>query len=101
VTSSAAASLVAPFVQGVGTVQWYRAEEISVEDWVKALDLRPVDVGPNVILLKPYDRGVFYRTQTIDDIALVGNIQLYLDLYNDPARGREQAEFLRKEKLGF
>ena len=101
VTSFAAASLVAPFVRGVGTVAWYVQCAASIEPWVKALDLRPVEAGPNVILLIPYDEGVFYRTQTINELTLVSNIQMYLELYNNPARGREQAEFLRQEKLGF
>ena len=101
VTSFAAASMVAPFVRGVGTVAWYVQYAAAIEPWVKALDLRPVEAGPNVVLLVPYDEGVFYRTQTVNDVTLVGNIQMYLELYNNPARGREQAEFLRQEKIGF
>jgi hypothetical protein len=31
----------------------------------------------------------------------VSNVQLYVDLYNYPARGREQADFLRERKIGF
>jgi len=101
VTSFAAASMVAPFVHGIGTVQWYCGEETPMEQWVQALDLRPVESGPNVVLLGPYDPGVFHRTQTVEGVTLVGNIQLYLDLSSDPGRGREQAEFLRRQKLSF
>lgn len=101
ITSFAAASLVAPFVRGIGAVAWYIADATALEAWTRALDLRPAEAGPNAVLLVPYDAGVFYRTQTLDGVTLVGNVQLYLDLYSDPARGREQAEFLRKEKLKF
>lgn len=101
ITSFSAASLVAPFVRGVGTVQWYVPDRQAVEVWVKVLDLRPVEAGPNAAVVLPYDAGVFYRTQKVDGIRLVGNIQLYLDLYSDLARGREQADFLRKEKVKF
>jgi len=101
VTSFAAASLIAPFVRGVGITTWYINDAMAVDSWAKALDLRPVESGPNVLLLIPYDPGVFYGTQVINDITLVGNIQLYLDLYANPERGKEQAEFLRQEKLGF
>jgi len=101
VTSFSAASLVAPFVRGVTTVQWYVPDRQALDTWIKALDLRPVEAGPNAVVVLPYDAGVFYRTRKVDGIALVGNIQLYLDLYSDPARGKEQAEFLRKEELGF
>jgi len=101
VTSFAAASLIAPFVRGVGVTTWYVNDAATVDSWAKALDLRSSESGPNAMLLIPYDPGVFYGTQSINDITLVGNIQLYLDLYANPARGREQAEFLRQEKLGF
>ncbi len=101
VTSFAAASLAAPFVRGVGLIEWYVEDLTKVDPWVKALDLRPVEEGPNVALVIPYDPGVFYRSQKIDGTTLVGNIQLYLDLYSNPGRGREQAEFLRKERLKF
>lgn len=101
ITSFAAASLIAPFVRGVGVTPWYVSDAAAVELWVKALDLRPVESGPNVRILIPYDEGVFYGTQSINSVTLVGNIQLYLDLYANPARGREQAEFLREQKMGF
>ena len=32
-------------------------------------------------------------------LTLVGDVQLYLDLYADAGRGREQAEFLRQQRL--
>jgi hypothetical protein len=101
VTSFAGAALVAPFVRGIGTVQWYVGPQASAERWVKALELRPVEAGPNVGLLSPADPGVFYRSRAVGGITLVGPVQLYLDLWSDPARGREQAEFLRRKTLGY
>ncbi len=101
ITSFAAASLLAPFVHGVGMVQWYVEDEAAASAWVQALDLRPAESGPNVVLVIPHDPGVFIPTQEADGVTLVSTAQLYLDLYNGPARGREQAEFLRKERLGF
>lgn len=101
VTSFAAASFIAPFVRGVEVTTWYINDAAAMELWVKALDLRPVESGPNVRILIPYDSGVFYGTQSINNVTLAGNIQLYLDLYANPARGREQAEFLRAQKIGF
>jgi hypothetical protein len=101
VTSFAGAALVAPFVQGIGVVQAYIADGTAVDRWVSALALRPVTAGPNVLLMVPRDQAVFYRTQVKDRVAVVGNIQLYLDLSLEPARGKEQADFLRKERIGF
>jgi len=101
VTSLAAAHLVAPFVRGVTGLELYLGDELDVDAWVKALDLRPVESGANLILLLPDDPGVLYGRRTVQDVELVGDVQLYLDLWQDPGRGREQAEFLRKQQLGY
>jgi len=53
------------------------------------------------MLVEPYDEGVFWGIQMINGIKVVANIQLYVDLFNYPARGREQAEFLREKKIKF
>ena len=100
-TSFAAAQLVAPFVAGVRVVHWYVEDALAIPQWVDALDLRPVEEGPNAMLLVPVDAGVFYRTQAVDGVTLAGNVQLYLDLASDPARGKEQADFLRQQRLGY
>jgi hypothetical protein len=65
------------------------------------LDLRPVESGPNVAMLVPRDPGVFYRAREVEGVTVVGPVQLYLDLGRDPARGREQAEFLREQVLKY
>ncbi|MDI6891775.1 MAG: type IV toxin-antitoxin system AbiEi family antitoxin [Actinomycetota bacterium] len=97
-TLHAGASLVAPFVRFTD-VHFYIVG--SPDIWVKKLDLRPVEYGGAVHLIIPYDEGVFYNKQVVEDMVVVPNTQLYLDLYNYPARGREQANFLRKQKLSF
>jgi hypothetical protein len=98
ITMHAGASLVAPFVK-FSDVYFYFAGDKAT--WVKELDLRPVEFGGTVHLVEPYDSGIFYKTREITGIKVVSNIQLYLDLYNYPARGREQAEFLRNEKIKY
>ncbi len=100
-TSFAAAALLAPFVHGIGVVQCYLGDRLALDRWVRALDLRPVEAGANLLLIDPYDSGVFYRAQVRDRVTLVGAVQLYLDLSAEPGRGREQAEFLRQERLKF
>lgn len=101
VTSFAAASLVAPFVQGIETLEWYVEDAAAVPGWVDAMELRPVQAGPNVILRLPADPGVFHGARTINGVMVVGPVQLYLDVWSEPSRGREQAEFLRQHVLGF
>ena len=97
-TLHSGAALVAPFVRSSEVHAYVRGD---LDRLVKALDLRPVDTGGNVHLLVPNDEGVFYQTQMIEGLPVVCNTQLYLDLLHYPARGREQAEELRRQKLGY
>lgn len=98
-TLHAGASLVAPFTR-FAEVHVY-VEKADLDKWAKALNLRPSETGANVHLLVAPDAGVLYRRQTINRLTVVCKAQLYVDLFNYPARGREQAEFLRKEKMGY
>jgi len=97
-TLHSGAHLIAPYVRFT-EIHFYI--DSSLEIWKEKLDLRPVESGANIYLLKPYDIGVFQDIQIINELKIVSNIQLYLDLYNYPKRGREQAEFLREKKLKF
>jgi len=97
-TLHAGAALVAPFVRYTD-VHAYIAGDI--DRFAKALDLRPVETGGSVHLLTPNDEGIFYGIQTIEGVPVVCNPQLYLDLLHYPARGREQAEELRRQKLRY
>lgn len=98
------ADLIAPFIRGLSKVQLYTTEE-SIEVWKQQLGLKEVDSGGNIELYVPYDKGVFYKLQEYqrDDgvVNIVSNVQLYMDLFNDPARGEEAAEQLRRLKLGY
>ncbi|MFW6115719.1 MAG: type IV toxin-antitoxin system AbiEi family antitoxin [Chloroflexota bacterium] len=97
-TLHAGASTIAPYVR-FSDVHFY--VEGDPHAWVDALHLHTVEFGGNVHLLQPHDEGVFYRMRSPEGLTVVGNIQLYLDLYHYPARGREQAEFLRDREISF
>lgn len=98
------ADMVAPFIRGINKVQFYTNQE-SVEKWRDVLQLKEVSNGGNIEIYVPYDEGVFYGKQLLppgaEDTPVVSNIQLYMDLFNNPARGEEASEYLRKEKIGF
>lgn len=98
-TLHSAASLVAPYIAQFPDVYLYI--EDGIEEWKKKLDLREVESGGNFYLAIPYDEGVFYGLRNIKNIPIVGNIQLYLDLFKYPARGKEQAEYLRQQLIKF
>ncbi|HUD44391.1 MAG TPA: hypothetical protein VMR41_02510 [Patescibacteria group bacterium] len=103
----AGALLIAPFIRGFDTMQIYITSLSDLAAWKKILDLKEVEKGQNTELYIPYDEGVFYSRQEIttgknsSKISVVSNVQLYMDLFNNPARGEEQAEHLREVKLQY
>jgi hypothetical protein len=104
---STGAYLVAPYLTELNKVQMYINHSVDIDTWKRILDLTPVDRGANVEIYVPYDKGVFYGTQQVtlgqgnDKINVVSNVQIYLDVIGDPARGEEQAEHLRKLRLHY
>lgn len=61
--------------------------------WEPALDGR-------VVLMKPYYKtAVWHGLQLLDGMPVVSTLQLALDLWNYPLRGREQAEHLLQTSL--
>jgi len=85
--------LVAPYVRPVD-VHLYVSSESVAEDIAKSFGLNPTPKGGNVKFVLPYDEGVFYRVQSVRDVKVVSNVQLYVDLYNFPARGEEASSQL-------
>jgi len=65
------------------------AEEIA-----EKLGLNPTPKGGNVKFVLPYDEGVFYGMHEANGVKAASNVQLYVDLYNFPARGEEAASEL-------
>ena len=96
-TLHAGESIVAPFTRFT-EVHFYLGEAIS-DDVLKDFGLEKIEFGGTVHIIEPYDEGVFHHQQVIDEIPIVSNTQLYLDLFQYPARGKEAAEFLRREKM--
>jgi len=68
-------------------------------DLATSLDFKPVSSGANVILLVPYDKGVFYGTQVVDGVRIASPIQIYLDLMGFRGRGEEAAKVLLEKVL--
>lgn len=97
-TLHAGASLIGPQVR-VSTVHCYVAGE--VEPLARALGFQPVEGEGSVYLMTPYDSGVFYAPVSKSGLRVVSLPQLYVDLYNHERRGREQADKLRRDAVGF
>lgn len=61
----------------------------------KRLELKEVSNGENVVILEPYDDGVFYQALRQDDGGIcTGPVQTYLDVNASGGRGPEAAEHI-------
>jgi len=95
----AGANLIAPYAV-YNEAHIYIQDKSNINWFVERLKLRDAKEGANFIFLLPYYKhSVFYAKQSIRDLWVVSDLQLYLDLYNYPIRGLEQAEHLYEKRL--
>ena len=87
---------VAPFVR---SLRFFAYVEDNIESLASALEFKRVDSGSNVVLLSPFDEGVFYDLQGVDNIDIVSDIQLYLDLKSYKGRGEEAAKAVFEQRI--
>ena len=73
--------------------------EQDFEKMIESIDIKAVDSGANVLLLKPYDEGVFYGKQEQNGSIIVLAVQNYLDLSSFRGRGQEAAEKLLEKAV--
>jgi hypothetical protein len=69
----------------------YAYVERGDEEIASSLGWKAVPSGANVVLLKPYDEGVFYATTKENGVQVVCAPQLYVDLASYAGRGEEAA----------
>ncbi len=93
-TGFSAADKIAPMVKGQRSMFYVGAE---IEKLAEKLSLTRVESGANVVLIKPYDEGVFWKSESIGDVIVANPIQVYLDLKRYPGRGEEAADQILKE----
>lgn len=91
-----AASRIAPHVRMNKAFVFVNA---NLDDAAKALSFKPVPSGSNVVLLKPFDAGVLYKSREIDGLKVVSDVQIYIDLKTYKGRGEEAADFLMEHSL--
>ena len=61
----------------------------------------PVADGQNVIFLQAKDDTPLAFREQANGLWVANRFRLYSDLRRDPRRGREQADHLRREVIGF
>jgi len=89
----------ARFAPAVRYQRVYAYVEGGEKDIPSLMDLKAVTSGANVILLAPYDKGVFYGACEIDGVQVVNPIQNYLDLKGIKGRGEEAANALFEKEI--
>lgn len=97
-TRMCGAALIAPFVR-YQYFDFYIPSEDDLPYWKESLGLVDVEAVGNVNIIVPQNSRILKQTQVVKGCQIVNNIQLYLDLYKYPARGREQAEHLREQVI--
>src|SRR5215475_13607874 len=98
-TLNAGAALLAPSLR-LPVVHCYL--EGDPDPVARALGLRPAAEADGALhLLAPYDLGVFYGAFEKGGLKVVCLPQLYADLVTYERRGREQADHLRREGMGY
>lgn len=100
-TGAAAASLVAPFITAVPVVELWVTASATPRDVCEAAGARPVADGQNAIFLQAKDDGPLAFREELGGLWVANRFRVYADLRSDPRRGREQADHLRREVIGF
>jgi hypothetical protein len=101
VTGAAAARRIAPFVTAVPVSEVWVDAVVTLEDAAEAVDAEPVDTGYNLVFAQTDGGEPLAFRREAEGAWIVNSMRLFYDLRNDPRRGREQAETLRREVIGF
>jgi len=92
-TGLVGAWLVSPYVRPV-SFDMYILDRRVRKEIEQQLNLQPIEKGGNVRLVIPDDEGVSYDMQKINGINVVSDVQLFVDLFNYPARGEDASQSL-------
>jgi hypothetical protein len=72
-----------------------------LDEIARASDLQPVEEGEVVTFLVTGERSPLLFCRQEQGLWVASDVQLYLDLWAWPQRGKEQARHLRAERLGY
>lgn len=101
VTGAAAAAALAPFVTVIPVTEVWVSETVALQEAAPAAGAEVVEEGHNVVLAQARDDAPLVFRRKVDDFWSVNVFRLFYDLRRDPRRGREQAQRLREEVIGF
>lgn len=101
VTQELAAQLYAPFLSKISQAQVRLPLDDNLEQLIQELSAREVREGANLLIIQERSGGQFLFRQRVHNIWLASPILVFLDLLRAPGRGRDTAENLRRERIGF
>ncbi len=99
-TGVAAAQLVAPHVTTVRTFEAWVTTSGRQDIVLDSLGAMPVEEGANLVVMRGHP-SVCVGSEYRDGIPVVSVFRMYADALTDPARGEEQADYLREAVIGF
>jgi len=100
-TLASGAALVAPHLSAPDRLTVLIPLAADIAGLASDAALTPVEAGDNVVFLAPRDRSPLLFRAKVDDVFVASPVQLYLDLWAWPMRGKEQARHLRTEALSY
>jgi 4-hydroxyphenylpyruvate dioxygenase-like putative hemolysin len=92
---------VAPFVTALPVADVWVTAAVAREELHEAAQADAVSEGPNIAFLQAEGDGPLTFRERHSELWIADRFRLYLDLRRDPRRGREQADHLRQEVIGF
>jgi hypothetical protein len=101
VTGAAGAALLAPFITAIPVLDIWVTETANLDDVLGDVRAERVQEGHNLVLRQvPGDAPLIFRRR-VQEVWVTSPFRLFYDLRQDPRRGREQADRLREEVIGF
>lgn len=101
VTHEIAAQRYAPFLTHVSQVRCRLLSGAAGEAALQDLNARPVREGANLTVIEAKSPGELLFSERDANVWFADPIQVYLDLLSGEGRGKEAADHLRREKIGF
>jgi len=101
VTGAAGAARLAPFITAIPVTEIWITETVGLGDAAAAAGADVVDNGHNILFRQATGDAALAFRQKVQDIWTANPFRLFRDLRQDPRRGREQADRLREEVIGF
>jgi hypothetical protein len=101
VTGAAGAARLAPFITAIPVTDIWVAETVGLDDVAAAAGADVVNEGHNIVLRQATGDAPLAFRQEVEKVWTANPFRLFYDLRQDPRRGREQADRLREEVIGF